>query len=583
MKKWVSLLFVAVLMLCFHAGVSSAAAAKQPASAAKQTAAAPVPKLYLDGKVLEANAPPVMINSSVLVPIRTVAENLGYSVDFDAKKKLVTVKAGTTLILMTLNDPIATVNGKQVKLVEPPKLQTDTTLIPLRFVGETLGLQVLWDNPSKSVFLYTDTSTGEPGAEGNPGTGNGSGDGGTKPGDSGGAGGNDNPETGSEGNGTSNGNGTGNGDGTGGGNSSGSGDNGAGTGTGNGSGNENGSGGNGTGSGNGAGVGTGTGGTGEGNGTTPPLGDPAKLRQINYQPQAVILTYSGNLAPTVSKLTGPDRFVIDLPNAEFAESFSAGYSSGMLPDYTPVLTGIPSSGTIAEVPVGGHDVLTKVRFSKYSDNPKTVRVVLDLSQAWDYELSNDAAYGEIRIQLVKPAVKNGYTVVLDAGHGGSDPGAKSVSGKWEKEFTLSVVKKVQAILAGESKINLVMTRVEDTYPTLDDRVNAANSLQADLFLSVHGNSYKPEINGTETYYYRSDSLDFAKVLHKQVAAATGFKDNGVRIGNYKVIRETTMPAVLLEVGYLSNKSDEPAMYDEAFQNRVAAAIAASIKQYLNLL
>jgi N-acetylmuramoyl-L-alanine amidase len=113
-------------------------------------------------------------------------------------------------------------------------------------------------------------------------------------------------------------------------------------------------------------------------------------------------------------------------------------------------------------------------------------------------------------------------------------------------------------------------------------VNLANSLKADLFLSVHANSYYKATNGTETYYTRANSQAFAKLLHKNAVAATGFKDGGVRTAGFKVIKYTTMPAVLLEVGYLSNASDGPKLFTEALQNRVAAAIAASIKQNFNL-
>jgi N-acetylmuramoyl-L-alanine amidase len=144
------------------------------------------------------------------------------------------------------------------------------------------------------------------------------------------------------------------------------------------------------------------------------------------------------------------------------------------------------------------------------------------------------------------------------------------------------VLKVQALLAGEERIKLVLTRESDTYPSLDDRFNLANSIAADLFVSVHANSYTAATNGTETYYSRPDSLDFAKVMHSLLTSATGLKDNGVRNAGFKVIKYTKMPAVLLEVGYLSSKIDEPKIWTEALQNRVAAAIVTGIKQYLKL-
>jgi N-acetylmuramoyl-L-alanine amidase len=554
MKKWISLLFVTVLILFANIGGASAAVSKKAAAA---------PTLYLDGKVLQAKVPPVMSGASVLVPIRTVAENLGYKVSFDNKKKIVSVKQASTLIQMTLNNKKANVNGKSVILTEPPKLQSDTTLIPIRFVGETLGLQIMWDNSSKSAFLYTDAAPG--------GTGSGNGTGSV-------------PAAGT-------GSGTGAGTGTG---TPATPDPGAGTGTtptpvpG-------------TGTGTGIGSQTGTtppdggligvvegpdgngsaGGTGDqtGAGQTTPTVIPAHLHQIRYEPDAVVITYDGLTAPTTSVFSGPDRIVIDLPNADFAADFTA--------DQTPMFTnGPPAVGQIAELAVTGHEALQKIRFSQYQDNPNTVRVVLDLNKPWGYDVKNDALNGELRINLKKPETsqpgKSGYTIVLDAGHGGSDPGAASVTGHWEKEFNLSVVLKVKALLENDPRINLVLTRESDVYPTLDDRVNLANSLKADLFLSVHANSYTKATNGTETYYTRANSQAFARLLHKNAVAATGFKDNGVRTANFKVIKYTTMPAVLLESGYLTNDSDGPQLFTDALQNRVAAAIATSFKQYFNL-
>jgi len=555
MKKWIPLLFVTVLMLLAGAGWASAAA--KTAAAAKTTAAAPVPKLYLNGKELASQVPPALIQDSVLVPIRTVAENLGYEVGWDGKTKQVTVKEGSTEISMTLGETVAKVNGKSVQLTAPPVLQSDTTLIPIRFVGETFGLQIMWDNSSKSAFLYTDAGT-KPAEGGQPGNGAGGGTDAGQAGDAGSA-----PVT-NPGSGNGNNAGTGDGPPTDG-NST---DGGL------------------------VGVvepedeGNAHSGTGEADsGKDAGVGIPASVHQLLYEPNLISVSYEGSVAPVSSVLGNPDRIVIDLPNADFADDFTAGYANGITPGIMIVNTGRPEPGTVPELAGVGHEVLDKIRYSQFSDSPKTLRFVLDLNRPWGYEVDTQSFPGKMFIRLKEPSgapAKSGYTVVLDAGHGGSDPGARSITGKWEKEFTLSVVKKVQEILSNSAKINLVLTREGDTYPTLDDRVNLANDLQADLFLSVHGNSFTAATNGTETYYTRADSLEFAKLLHKNAVAATGFKDNGVRTANYKVTRATTMPAVLLEVGYLTNASNEKQMYDDGFQYRVAQAIAASIMQYFNL-
>jgi len=113
-------------------------------------------------------------------------------------------------------------------------------------------------------------------------------------------------------------------------------------------------------------------------------------------------------------------------------------------------------------------------------------------------------------------------------------------------------------------------------------VELANSLEADLFISIHGNKFEKPISGTETYYARPESEDFAHIIHKHVLEATGFADRNVRQEKYKVVRDTNMPAVLVEVGYLSNPNDEALMFSEPFQKRVAKAIVAGIKEQLRL-
>lgn len=91
---------------------------------------------------------------------------------------------------------------------------------------------------------------------------------------------------------------------------------------------------------------------------------------------------------------------------------------------------------------------------------------------------------------------------------------------------------------------------------------------------------KSNPSGTETYYTRNDSLLFAQTVHKYLSVATGLQDRGVRQANYHVTRETKMPAILLECGYLSNTKDEALLYTADFQNKVASAVVSGIKEYL---
>jgi len=222
------------------------------------------------------------------------------------------------------------------------------------------------------------------------------------------------------------------------------------------------------------------------------------------------------------------------------------------------------------------DWIKEVRYSQFEVEPNIVRVVIDLTQKvkYSYRMDNDS----IVIDLV-PYV---HKVVIDAGHGGTDPGASAADGTFEKNLNLSLALKVTDILKEKSNIELIMPRNSDTYPTLTERIQLANYSNADLFVSIHANALpsKPEISGTETYYYKNDSTSLAKTIHEKLVEATGFDDRGIRQAGFKVIKYTEMPAVLLEVGYLTNRNDVQAMKQDYFQQGVAEAIADGIIEYL---
>src|SRR5690606_9206436 len=107
-------------------------------------------------------------------------------------------------------------------------------------------------------------------------------------------------------------------------------------------------------------------------------------------------------------------------------------------------------------------------------------------------------------------------------------------------------------------------------------------LQADIFISIHANSGSATATGTETLYTRDVSIPLADTVHKYMIEATGLNDRKVKHQNLKVTRETTMPAILLEAGFLSNPQDDAVLKDPAVQDRIAAGIVAGIKEYLGL-
>ncbi|MNI33141.1 Sporulation-specific N-acetylmuramoyl-L-alanine amidase [compost metagenome] len=310
------------------------------------------------------------------------------------------------------------------------------------------------------------------------------------------------------------------------------------------------------------------------NGSNSNANDTANLTNvsgISFNNNQLMISVDKNVKPSIFKMTGPDRLVVDLPYTQFASTFSSNQSL--------------DSTMNGYFDVNEYPDVSKVRYALFNNNPSTVRVVVDLNYAKDYTLINNND-GLIIVDLNTNPNNNSSDgkklVVIDAGHGGSDPGAISVTKKKEKDFNLAVALKVQKLLQNDSNIEVVMTRDSDTYPTLQERAKLANSINANIFISIHANSGSATASGVETYYTRSESLALANVMHKYLVQSSGLSDRKVRTKSLHVTRETTMPAVLLECGYLSNSKDDAILFTEDFQNSVAEGMAKGIKEYLGM-
>ena len=201
---------------------------------------------------------------------------------------------------------------------------------------------------------------------------------------------------------------------------------------------------------------------------------------------------------------------------------------------------------------------------------------------------SEALVGQIRTHLGKtvpvrpPVATRGATIVVDPGHGGRDPGAIAVSGTYEKEINLSVASKLAALL-GRKGHQVTMTRQGDRFIELESRAAVANRCGADLFVSVHADSAPdPSAQGFTVYIADTASRKSQQVAQAIVRAmkTTGLQSRGVRRADYRVLVTTRGPAVLIELGYLSNFREAQKLQDSAFQNRLAVAIAAGIADSL---
>ena len=188
--------------------------------------------------------------------------------------------------------------------------------------------------------------------------------------------------------------------------------------------------------------------------------------------------------------------------------------------------------------------------------------------------------------LQLPDVKrNKFYVVIDPGHGGEDPGAIGIGGLREAEVVLDVSKRVKKLLS-EKGVYVRMTRSKEVDLDLPPRVLIANRTKADIFVSIHANASRGkrrDINGLETFYYSGwRGRLLAKKIQKQILKVSpGSPDRGVRQGRFFVIKKTNMPAVLVEIGFLTGRLDARRLEKSRHRERIAYAIAMGILEYLS--
>ena len=196
-------------------------------------------------------------------------------------------------------------------------------------------------------------------------------------------------------------------------------------------------------------------------------------------------------------------------------------------------------------------------------------------------------------------------VILDPGHGGSDPGAIGKTGIKEKDVVFDIAKRCQKKLNAMG-IQTVMTRKKNRKLHLKERPRMAKKLQADLFVSIHANSSRNRAaKGIETHIlpvanfpctapsslpktaYAGNTWDqinllLAYYIHKSALATTSAADRGVRRSRFSVLRHATCPAILIECGFLSNKAEEKNLNNPAYRDKIATGIANGIKELTKL-
>jgi N-acetylmuramoyl-L-alanine amidase len=177
---------------------------------------------------------------------------------------------------------------------------------------------------------------------------------------------------------------------------------------------------------------------------------------------------------------------------------------------------------------------------------------------------------------VKNTAKTFSTVVVDAGHGGKDNGAYRRYGPPEKIVALDVAQRLDRKLR-ESQINTVMTRSSDVFIPLNDRVAIENAQKNAIFVSIHFNdSRRRGIHGFETYYHSSASFDLANSIQAKLMTIPHSANRGIHTANFRVLRLATCPAVLVECGFLSNRTEGNQAGDWEYRELLADRIAEAV-------
>lgn len=183
---------------------------------------------------------------------------------------------------------------------------------------------------------------------------------------------------------------------------------------------------------------------------------------------------------------------------------------------------------------------------------------------------------------VKKAI-NELVVIVDPGHGGSDPGATAFGYK-EKNVVLDVSLRMKRYFM-QTPLQVKLTRETDVYPTLSHRAAFAYKNNGDTFVSVHANALNGSANGQETFYYSASNPTGAKskvlatYIHKRMQEAWGLRDRGVKYGNYAVLRENTVPSALAEIGFMDNRTDAAYIASTNRREQIARAIFLGTLDY----
>ncbi|MCP4049855.1 MAG: AMIN domain-containing protein [bacterium] len=238
-------------------------------------------------------------------------------------------------------------------------------------------------------------------------------------------------------------------------------------------------------------------------------------------------------------------------------------------------------------------IYKRIRTSQFKNNPPRTRIVFDLvkKNRFSYKINGNVlkiTFPKTKKTVLSRAgkktkrlnsIKN-KVIVIDAGHGGRDPGGVSkIDGSYEKKYTLDIAYRLKKLLS-KSGAFPIMVRKSDKTIRLRQRTRIVNKNNADAMVSIHINSFfKPYAKGTECYYYKKKDKRLAKYIQRELVRDLKLSNNGTKRARLYLLRNSKMPATLVEPAFITNKKEAKLLRSPAFRQKIANSIHKGLKKY----
>jgi N-acetylmuramoyl-L-alanine amidase len=338
----------------------------------------------------------------------------------------------------------------------------------------------------------------------------------------------------------------------------------------------------------------------------------------------IVVDLSDKAEAVVFRLKSPERLVLDFKKTSFNQENKArtlpatGFIKG-------ARTGVPNANTARIVIDLPPEQLTEKHFLLKPQGGNPYRFVIDLTRATGNMIPTTSTSSNVGLQPFRN--KKAKVIMLDPGHGGQDPGAISKNGHYEKDLTLKMARELRDELKKEG-YKVLLTRDSDIFIPLRGRIKKAHEANADLFISIHADSaknksarglsvytisekasdaeaaalaerenkadiilgmdlgeYQPEVGNILIDFAKKHTMEqsaiYADHVVSEMKKRVTLVPNAHRFAGFVVLKSANIPSVLVELGYLSNKSEEKQLQKKAYRKKLAEALTRAIKIYFN--